>query len=1399
MRVVAGEARTGKTTEFREQANSLNKLGEQIAFFVPIEDLANDSLKRALDSEDISRLNDWRKTDRDAIFFLDSVDEARLKSRSPFRIALRNFVRDLGNDGARAIILISCRVSDWQYKADLTIVKSEFRKLQRPPKSKHHSVDSANKTASRTYPPDEPVPIPIKVSPSTDKQDIDVRVVQIAPLTPEQVTLLAQAYGVHDVDGLATALDDADAWIFAERPGDVEWLSAYWQEKRHLGSLQDLIEHNVSGKLRDPNPSYINDGYSLSLENAREGAETLAAAAIFCERSGISIPDPEFNVEPASEALRPDMILQDWKAGKVRALLTRGIFDEATYGRVRFHHRSTTEYLCACWIKKLNDKGCPSGAIRQLFFKDLYGRTLFIPSRAAVLGWVGDFIPEVRHSVQQVAPEILLFFGDPELLSVKERQNALRGLVKRYEDKRRFQWIVQDSDLRRLADPAISETIKDLLSEYTSSQDIRELLLRIVRLGRLSSCSETTMAIAINPSESDSIRSCAIEAIGEAGTEEQLRKLARYAFGTKALPNEIIASLCEVLFPSFIDVEGCLDLVRESEREAWNASPHVATTMEYKIVEHCPASGLPALLEGLIGLTENPPKGKRGGGKLSPEHFWWVPNSIVKIVIRILRECNTEALPTERLIVAFSFLQDCNANRSPHIHDLDKLKEELRIHPEIRRAIFWSNFEEELRKGRGARFYIHTLDSICPLSAEDLSWLLVDAVDSETFNKTKAAFDAAVVIWSIAGRPKDRAKDIVSALEQCVKKGKARMDELSEEVEGTLFPPPPVESEWQRRFRERQEDEERTRKAQLDESRKNLKGNLDEIRSGENLNALYFLYNQIASSEEGNHSSWAQSNWKAIISDFGEEIGEAAREGWKKRWVRWKPPLPHEREDPNRVDHGVPIGLTGLQIAADDGLDFSTLTDEEAGTAAHYALSELNGFPDWFPRLVESHPETVCNVIRKQIIAEFKIASNVSSPHGTLTNIKYMTGETQEICATIILDLLKKRDPEHPKLLNDALSIALRAQPTNHARVARFAAKRVPDYEKSNRTNHLVPWLVAWIYTDTEAAWNFVGELISKEGIIPNPFVQRLASALAEPFGLEGEIGNLDFLKPGILRRMIPVFQTHIRQDDDIWHEDTYSPGERDRAESFRNRLPNLLMGIKGVETYNALMNLANDERIADLRGTFLRLADQQAADSVEEEPWIAGHIVEFERTYEKDPQMPSELYHICLNRLADIKNDIESGDFSERGLFQQGMPEGAIQKWLASKLRDRNKNRYTVHHEEEVDLRKKPDVRLWNPRAGTVGIEVKPLDNRYTYNQLVFALKEQLVGKYLRAVDSRHGILFLAKLKNRRWDPRDRTGRIDFSELLERLNEIADNIVTRNEDVDSLCVIGVDFTVPTT
>lgn len=78
-------------------------------------------------------------------------------------------------------------------------------------------------------------------------------------------------------------------------------------------------------------------------------------------------------------------------------------------------------------------------------------------------------------------------------------------------------------------------------------------------------------------------------------------------------------------------------------------------------------------------------------------------------------------------------------------------------------------------------------------------------------------------------------------------------------------------------------------------------------------------------------------------------------------------------------------------------------------------------------------------------------------------------------------------------------------------------------------------------------------------------------------------------------------------------------------------------------------------------------------------------------------------------------------------------------------------RNLYSTVREPEVNNCNKPDLQVWE-KSWCINIECKIADS-WTLNQLISALTDQLVGKYLKHQNNRYGILLLADMQgNKTW-----------------------------------------------
>jgi hypothetical protein len=268
--VLLAEALSGKSEEFRNQSKCLNTQ-DKTAFYLRIEELADQGFGAALDADAARKFDSWCAAVEDGWFFLDSIDEARLNRKS-FESALKRFARELDTALERAHVFISCRVTDWKGPEDRTTIEQWLPAWESALSTSGPDDDSAlldpifNKNSKAT-----------RISSATEKKPHELLVVQLVPLSSDQYRSLATTSGVTDLEAFVSGIRRNGLDDFAERPGDLLDLAAYWKDNRQFGAFAEMIEHSITRKLKERD-THRPDNETLSLADAREGAARLAAA-----------------------------------------------------------------------------------------------------------------------------------------------------------------------------------------------------------------------------------------------------------------------------------------------------------------------------------------------------------------------------------------------------------------------------------------------------------------------------------------------------------------------------------------------------------------------------------------------------------------------------------------------------------------------------------------------------------------------------------------------------------------------------------------------------------------------------------------------------------------------------------------------------------------------------------------------------------------------------------------------------------------------------------------------------------------------------------------------------------------------------------------------------------------
>jgi hypothetical protein len=685
--VVLGEGGMGKSTEFQAQTANLRRANE-FAFFCELVTLAEGEFENALDPDDDRLVAEWRSSSREAIFFLDSLDEAKLRGKT-LRRALVNLKRGLGDAWVRARLIVSSRDSDWL-------------------PSDQHDLEQA-----------------IGLGES-------LGVVSLAPLERDQFEKLALRDGVTDFPVLWQAIQDQAAQDFISRPLDASWLAEYWAEKRQIVDLTDLLEHILEKRCRErPDRAALG---ALDPLTVLRGVRALAGRALLEQRWSFLIPGSELDLERRHESLDPEQVLSNWAPVDVQALLRLPLFDEGSYGRVRLHHRTVHEYLAARWLNELLDHGWPYHELEGLLFRNSAIGTAVPAHLQPVAAWLAAWRSELAGRLVKEAPELLLLHGDASRLSEPTRRAALHAFTKRYADRKYLGRWFGAATLRRFACPALAPLVSEQLANRAGPLELRTTLLKLVEHG-LSACADQALEIACAGDEPEALRASAIAAVSAAGSPSDQRKLLA-ALPARS-PPKLVAAAMRTLYPRTLGISELVDLALRASSPSPYSSNDVTWAWKnlLRVASREERNALMTVLCEKLAEILLP-------GKLRPD--LWGFEMLAETIVQILAAhvAPEDDVFAPELEHALELLRKASSEQW-HFRTNTDVANALRRLPLLRRRLFWFGVTA---RSQGSL----QLDSWLRLpyrrelwapSSSDIEWLRGDATSERALPERLLAFD----------------------------------------------------------------------------------------------------------------------------------------------------------------------------------------------------------------------------------------------------------------------------------------------------------------------------------------------------------------------------------------------------------------------------------------------------------------------------------------------------------------------------------------------------------------------------------------------------------------------------------------------------------------------------------
>lgn len=1365
--VILGEAGSGKSREMQEQAKRL-RATQLAAISIDLTELLGGT--QGLDSDPV--LSAWRRGDAMAWFFLDAVDEAKLSNVNDFHRALKRMAAWVGADAHRARYVISSRISEWRPATDKRLVEETLLQQR------------------------------LSATASVDPATTGLRVLTLLPLNDQQARDFLAASGAVDERFFAN-VEDADAWDFLHRPLDVSNLYALWQSQGRLGVLREVVEHSVTRLLQDPQrPS------RLATDRLREGAEHLAASLSFGKRVSALVPD---SVMPdASDALLLRSCLpQTWPDADVRLLAQCPLFDGEAYGKIRFHHRLYQNYLSASWLARLMRSDCPYAELRHLLFgQGASGQLVLRPSLDAVAAWLACLVADeaswqlmLREDLLRNAPWVFFAHGDPRSLPLDYRIRLLRHTAEHFKGRNRVQLDWDRPTLKRFADPGLAQEVVRVIADADVAADLRSDYLLLASCGRLMEALPSAVAVAIDADASDDLRATALMCIADIGLLVHRRQVLEAFEACDSISVRLGVQLVQMAYPQILDERELFALLGRM-RVGGDASSYALYSLDRFLEEVVVDRVLPLLGQLCLFL--------RDGGGRPREDRSWAGDWLSHLLMRALRVPRLEAPAFAIALDALTLIEACRER-----HWLDELRfdrdaadlgEATRKHPALRREWYWRKVAQ-YRVAEGSEPYAIWMlrEHEAPMSPGscDLGWLTRDIRDAHDPADRLFALRSALSLGDRANGRRSLFPPLAIL----------RMAVWVPGLHGELFkhswikltgPWHRLRQQWMWNWRKRYWWRRKLKpllKPYWDlRNRLQLWWQRADLAQGRWVNGNWFVIER-ARIQEG-AGQWGSYDLTQPNARYGQAVVKAAMAGADRLWRQQRPDLPHEKPRRDQTSSRTILGLVALQHAwqTQGPSYFQALTQEDAETAARYALNELNGLPPWISELVFAHPQTVSGVVTLALQGEWRTTpadAQFSAP--TLQRLLHCSDERlANLARPPLLALLMGTAPASALVLGDALRLVLTESYVARALLAMHALEHLEAVTVIGEPDW--PWLICLFLTAADQALDIVERIsLTLNGSQRDDMAISLCANLGADHHGGMSCAAPDFERPAFLRRFIPWVYRHVRPADDAVHEGAYSPDLRDNAETFRGGLFGRLEAQGGEEVDSVLAELAGDPQMASIRDFVLHRIDQHWARLADQYTVEPGDLERLLSRHERVPRNRADLFHLAVARLGKFREEVESAEISIRRECGAHWVEADFQDWLQRWLLASANGLYNLPSEAKVDPGKFPDLRFEAAAVdGAVSVEVKVATfAHWSYASLEERLRNQLLGQYLRAQNARHGVYLLFRTEAaRRWEDHDGT-RLAWPELLTRLQSVADALVLARPDVDRLLVFGIDVTPP--
>lgn len=357
---------------------------------------------------------------------------------------------------------------------------------------------------------------------------------QLAPLRRQDVALAARV--TDDERGFMGAVMARGAVPLAIKPVTLDFLIRTFAKSGSLPKTQaELYAEGCRLLAAETTDSRLDSGLTgkVPTEERLAIAARVAAATLLCNRSGIRADFLHDDGATMAISELIGVLPEDAQGLPVRVdepaideVLGTQLF-EGRLGGVRvWAHRTYAEFLAA---RYLTTHGVPVVQLKGLLFDPADGRA--IPQLEELTAWVVGMRPDVRALVLENDPQVLLR-SDVATADDEDRAALVQGLLRALDENRidKLDWSLHDR-FPKLAHPGLALQIEPFIRDKAKGLFVRRLAIDLAEECRVGAVAGALADVALDGSERYEVRRDAVAALVALDAPDEKARLRPLAEG----------------------------------------------------------------------------------------------------------------------------------------------------------------------------------------------------------------------------------------------------------------------------------------------------------------------------------------------------------------------------------------------------------------------------------------------------------------------------------------------------------------------------------------------------------------------------------------------------------------------------------------------------------------------------------------------------------------------------------------------------------------------------------------------------------------------------------------------------------------------------------------------------